>query len=221
MGSEDSIHKMDVHICSRYDLYCNEKKLKSQFPIHIYVHFKFICIYIHISNSYSYLCKFQISIHDIANSYSYTLQIPIHIHVHFEFLFLYMYISNSYSYICTFQNFYSFCILQGMASSMSGPALPSLRRRINVNTEEISLILTANSLGSVAGNLPLGILGDLLGDHLDLIVSLSWVLGAAGCLLVPFATSLVSMVIFFFIMGLGLMCGVIGGKNIGKSLTDM
>ena len=95
---------------------------------------------------------------------------------------------------------------------MSGPALPSLRRRINVRTDEISAILTANSLGSVAGNLPLGILGDLIGDHLDLIITVAWVLGGAGCLLVPAANSLPLMAVCFAMMGAGLMCGVLGGK---------
>ena len=81
-----------------------------------------------------------------------------------------------------------------------------------MRTDEISAILTANSLGSVAGNLPLGILGDLIGDHLDLIIAVAWILGGAGCLLVPAANSLSLMSLFFAMIGLGFICGVMGGK---------
>ena len=102
--------------------------------------------------------------------------------------------------------------MQGYAVSVSGPALPSLRNRVGANTAEFGVVFTLNSLGGLVGGLPVGVLGDMLEGHFELVISVCWFMVGVMGFVTPAAASLEIMGLVFFLQGMALIGGVLNGN---------
>lgn len=90
-------------------------------------------------------------------------------------------------------------IAAGSVAGLLGPSLIYLADLINASVAEISIVFTARAIGNILGALLAGRMFDRWQGHHYLIVMLLCVI--CGLVLVPFSTSLLMLVVLFFLLG--------------------
>ena len=107
-----------------------------------------------------------------------------------------------------------FHVLQGIFLEMAGPTLPGLKSRTGTNFEEISRVLVARNMGYAAGALLGGFLCDRFKRHVELVVTIAFLLSTIGTAVTPWCTQLWLLGIFFHLQGLG-----VGLVDTGKCMV--
>lgn len=90
-------------------------------------------------------------------------------------------------------------IAVGAVAGLLGPSLIYLADLINASVAEISIVFTARAIGNILGALLAGRMFDRWQGHHYLIVMLLCMI--TGLVLVPFSTSLLMLVVLFFLLG--------------------
>ncbi len=105
----------------------------------------------------------------------------------------------------------NFILFQGLCAEISGPTLPYLRLRLDINYEEISRALVAKSVGFFIGTLAGGALSQKWRQLKELWVSLSLIAAAIGTVFSPYSTNLALLAFLFAMDGFG-KGGIAAGK---------
>ncbi|KAI1286392.1 Major facilitator superfamily domain-containing protein 4A [Halotydeus destructor] len=95
------------------------------------------------------------------------------------------------------------CVAIGLAASIFGPTILELQCTVGATYEDIIKILPARASGYALGSLLTGVLFDRMNPLLTFVVTLTTM--GACLILMPWATSLVSLLVIAFV------CGICGG----------
>ncbi|KAI1282590.1 Major facilitator superfamily domain-containing protein 4B [Halotydeus destructor] len=95
------------------------------------------------------------------------------------------------------------CVAIGLAASIVGPTILELQCAVGATYEDIIKILPARASGYALGSLLTGVLFDRMNPLLTFVVTLTTM--GACLILMPWATSLVSLLVIAFV------CGICGG----------
>jgi len=108
-------------------------------------------------------------------------------------------VSKGHPYIATAAYYLSFIIL-GLTTAANGPSLPKLAEHTSSGLERISLIFVFSALGYLTGSYFGGRAYDRFSSHK--IISLTMVLIAAACVLIPIAQTMGILLFAMFLSGL-------------------
>lgn len=94
------------------------------------------------------------------------------------------------------------CLKQGLCIAIPGATLLDLRDRTHTDTETVSLIFTARSLGYLLGS----IVGGVLFDYFDQQILLFYTLFLTGVatIAVPWCTALIALTCMIAVQGLAM-----------------
>ena len=103
---------------------------------------------------------------------------------------------------CCDHSYFSCDILQGMYSTLISVALPDLRDRLEITTEEITRVMSLKSIGGLAGGFSGGAFMDRFRDRSHLFIAAALMACGIGTMLQPWSTYMEVLGLLYTVEGI-------------------